>query len=605
MEGGTRVQVTATMQNGIDRVKKKLEIISTEIEENRFIYLASISSLVLAAVTIFWNFQRMGLSHWDEYYYVGTAAWDLDVYWGKFQAVEPPLFPFLLSIMFRVFGIRDYVAVATSGIMALGLCALTFWWARREYDLTTAIVSVLILASTSMFILYAKMALADMTLTFFFTATVFAYVEALKHNRKWIFLVAGLLLALTMGVKYNGFQPLLIILIFAPFFYLSAGRSKSHKRVSSYFRQVGHFLQNIWLSFKPTIVLALVYLAYLGKIFPPNLNDFKGLFLDFIPRVYSGWLLLSGLPGWSYFSSSSLRLFYSAGFYWTELIEFIGPLALALATLGVVGGLVKRKMNTILLVIWVCFVFIFFSSIANHYPRVILPLMIPLSILVAQGISPCTSAVICFIRALGVRVSNRKFKLRTSLTVCLVILIVLVQLYASIPAITNTHPGYREAAELLSGVLPNRVIFYRCQPVILVYTFNLGLYLVGAMSLLNQSSALVLDFIATISPDYPQIQARISHGMVLYARIKNDIPINMLDSTTFSGLDAWKSDLDRFSIRIYIQNASRPMPPSKPSFQFGALNAPHEINRLYLSDQSANSLRMWTGPRKAIGNVTF
>jgi hypothetical protein len=182
----------------------------TKFERNRFLFLASAVVFVFAATSIFWNFQRMGLSHWDEYYYVGTAAWAMNINWGRFQTVEPTLFPFLLSIMFRIFGLYDYVAVATSEVMAILLCVLTFWWTQREYDGSTAIVSVLILGSTSMFILYAKMALADMTLTFFFSATIFAYAYALKKRSNWAFLVAGMLLALTMSVKYNGFLPLAV-----------------------------------------------------------------------------------------------------------------------------------------------------------------------------------------------------------------------------------------------------------------------------------------------------------------------------------------------------------------------------------------------------------
>jgi len=69
----------------------------TKFERNRFLFLASAVAFAFAAASIFWNFQRMGLSHWDEYYYIGTAAWIMNIDWGRFQSVEPTLFPFLLA----------------------------------------------------------------------------------------------------------------------------------------------------------------------------------------------------------------------------------------------------------------------------------------------------------------------------------------------------------------------------------------------------------------------------------------------------------------------------------------------------------------------------
>jgi 4-amino-4-deoxy-L-arabinose transferase-like glycosyltransferase len=530
------------------------------IERSRFLILAGVASLIFAAVNVFWNFQRMGLSHWDEYYYIGTAAWAMNINWGRFQAVEPTLFPFLLSLMFRAFGLYDYVAVATSEVMAILLCALTFWWTQREYDFSTALVSVLVLASTSMFILFAKMALADMTLAFFFSATIFAYATAFRGRSNWAFLVAGFLLAFTMGVKYNGFLSLLVILIFIPFLYLSIFRGKaSFKNGNSYFLNVLSSVPKLLLSLVPPLVFALVFIAYLGNPFPPSVVDIMKLFGDhFIIRLMLGWRFLLGLQGWFYVSSSSLRPLYSAEFYGNVLLEFVGLFAILLSIVGIVCGLVKRQVNTILLVIWMGLVFIFFSSIANKYPRVMLPLIVPLSILAAQGILSCAAAITRFVHASVFRVTRKKW-FNPSVRVALVILVVILQVSASIPAVTNAHSGYREAAEFLAATVPNRVIFYRCQPVLLVYTNNLGLgsQTTAGIAMLNYSSAVVLDFIATLSPDYSQIQARISH-MTLSARINNDILINMLDSTKFDGLREWKSDPDHMSIRIYLENLTKP-----------------------------------------------
>jgi len=223
----------------------------------------------------------------------------------------------------------------------------------------------------------------------------------------------------------------------------------------------------------------------------------------------------------------------------------------------------KRKTITVMLVIWVGVIFIFFSSLPNTWPRVLLPLIVPLAILTSQGILSTATCIIRLAHAFGFRI-HRKIRLNIIIKVCFVILVVLVQLYTSIPgAITNVHSGYREAAEFLAATIPNRVIYYNCQPVLLVYTNSFGLasQMVGDIGLLNQSSAVVIDFIATLSPDYPKIQARISR-MTLAARISNDIPINMLDSTNFSGLRLFKADPDRMTIRIYLGSPTSRTPAS-------------------------------------------
>ncbi|HKM51645.1 MAG TPA: hypothetical protein VJZ75_10755 [Candidatus Bathyarchaeia archaeon] len=257
------------------------------------------------------------------------------------------------------------------------------------------------------------------------------------------------------------------------------------------------------------------------------------------------------------------QLLVSAGFYGNELVEFVGVIVLALAIVGVGSGLMKRKTITVMLVIWVGVIFIFFSSLPNTWPRVLLPLIVPLAILTSQGILSTATCIIRLAHAFGFRI-HRKIRLNIIIKVCFVILVVLVQLYTSIPgAITNVHSGYREAAEFLAATIPNRVIYYNCQPVLLVYTNSFGLasQMVGDIGLLNQSSAVVIDFIATLSPDYPKIQARISR-MTLAARISNDIPINMLDSTNFSGLRLFKADPDRMTIRIYLGSPTSRTPAS-------------------------------------------
>ncbi len=467
--------------------------------------------MIFAATTIFWNFQRMGLSHWDEYGIIGTAAWYMKVDWGFFQAWEPPFFPFLLSIMFRAFGLYDYVAVGFSELMALSLCILVFWWTRREYDFPTAIVSVLVLASIPMFIYYAKMALADMTFTLLFSATVFAYFDALRSRRSWMFLVAGLLLAAGMGVKYNGFQPLLVILIFIPF-YLSIFKPESSlDRDDSCFRRLLSFLPKLFLSVVPAFVSSLLFIAYLGGAFVPTVGGITSLSENFLSQFNIGLSYLAKVVSANKAGELHPELFVTAGFYGEVIAEYVGLPVIILGVIGAARGILERRVSTILLMIWVGFVFVFFSSLPGTWPRIILPLIPPLIILAGQGIISCEEAIARLLRVRTVRL-NRKVRLDASLKACFVIVLMLVNLYSSIPAITNAHSAYREAADFIAANVPN--------------------------------------------PYYARIEAHVSQ-MTLVAKFIDGPPtINMLDSVRFSGLRQLESNPDTMSIRIYFRSPS-------------------------------------------------
>ena len=548
-------------ENALNLLKGKLTVGVAEFERNRFLYAVGAAPFLLAIVTIFWNFQRMGLSHWDEYYFVETAAASLKVGWGSFWAYDPPLFPFLLSIMFRVFGLQDYVAVATSGLMALLLCILTFWWTKREYDFSTAIVSTLILASIAVFISYAKMALTDMTFTFFFSASIFAYMGSLRRRSNWAFLVAGLVLTCTFATKYNGFQPIIVILIFVPFSCLSIfeGKTAFRKKVNSYLRQVVGSLPGLWVSLAPVLLFSIVFLAFLGRPFAPSLLAFTSLARDFIPRLNDGLTFLVRAVYSTKPMVNSLQLLVNVEYYGYVLTEFVGLPALVLAVIGGVRGILKRQTNTILLIMWVGFVFIYFSSLPGYEaPRLILPLVVPLAILTGQGTLWCATTIVRFLQ--GFDSSLRQKRLGASLKAGFVIAVVLVNLYSSIPAITNTHSAYRQAAEFIIANVPSgELVWCRSQIVLWVYfnMFGKNVNISTDVSQISQAYAVVLDFVAAkSSPDYLRIQTQISQ-MTLAARIRNDAgTINMLDSwTPLSGFQQFESDPDRLSIRIYIQSS--------------------------------------------------
>lgn len=568
-------------------LRERVQRTAAKFQKNRFLYVVGVTPFILAAVTIFWNFPNMGLSHWDEYYWFETAAQMMNLSWGSFYLHETPLFPFLLSIMFRVFGLQDYVAVVTSGLMALLLCVLTFWWAKREYDFFTATVSVAVLASTALFISYAKIALTDMTFTFFFSASIFAYVEALKRKSTWGVLAAGLLLACALATKYTGFQSLLIVLIFVPFASLTILQKKVplRKRITSYLRQVAGSLTGVWVSLAPVLLLLILFLVFLGaptvvigyaNIFAPTFPTFTTLG-DFIPRLFRGVTVLESEFYQSKSTVLGLQFLVNPGYYGYVLTEFVGLPTLILALVGGVRGILKRQINTVLLIIWVAFVLVYFASLPGfEAPRLILPLIVPLAILSGLGTLWCATTIVRLLQGRGF--SLRRRRLSASLKAGFVIAVVLVNLYSSIPAIADTHSAYRQAMEFLVAKVPDlTLVWTRSLPVIYIYyyMFHPDFYIGNNITQISHAYAIVLDYEANeASPDYLLVQRQISQ-MTLAARIWNDAgEINMLDSwTPLSGLQQFAFNLDRMTIRIYLRTLTLSSSSSQ-SYSVAQLDTP-------------------------------
>jgi len=257
------------------------------------------------------------------------------------------------------------------------------------------------------------------------------------------------------------------------------------------------------------------------------------------------------------------------------IAEYVGVPFLILGIIGAASGILKRRTSTMFLIVWAGFVFVFFSSLPGTWPRVILPLTPPLAILEAQGIITCEKAVA---RLLSNRTMNFGWKMRfdVSLKACFVIVLVLVNLYCSIPAITNTHSAYREAADFIAANVPNgNFVFYVGQPVLLLYFHDLykfGKYavIVSDIGSMNASYAVVLDFLAKLSPYYPQIESHVAQ-MRLVANFTDATPtINMLDSMSFSRLHQLEPDPDLTNILIYFRSStklvnSQSNPPASPA----------------------------------------
>lgn len=104
----------------------------------------------------------------------------------NFHAVldKPIFFYWLIAIAYKLFGVSEWAARLPSALAALGSIALVYRFAQVYRGTWTALWSALILVSSVEFFALARIVIFDMTLTFFMTAALCAFYQAIHTEDK-------------------------------------------------------------------------------------------------------------------------------------------------------------------------------------------------------------------------------------------------------------------------------------------------------------------------------------------------------------------------------------------------------------------------------------
>jgi 4-amino-4-deoxy-L-arabinose transferase-like glycosyltransferase len=147
---------------------------------------------------------------------VATGEWLLPRVGGDLYADKPPLFFWIVGLLYSVTGSLG-VAVLLPGLLAsVGVLLLTYDLARRWWNREVAFAAGLGLLATVQFVWQARQGQIDATLCFFTTLGFYGLMRHLLQGPEWRWYVIGWLAAglgvLTKGV---GFLPLLVFLPYA------------------------------------------------------------------------------------------------------------------------------------------------------------------------------------------------------------------------------------------------------------------------------------------------------------------------------------------------------------------------------------------------------
>ena len=166
--------------------------------------------VVLCALTFFVGLGRPAITDSDEAFYAEAARemvaegdWVTPRYNGQTRFEKPVLYYWLAAVGYVVAGVGELTARVPSAVAGLLLALITYGGARRWYDDTTGVLAGAITATSFGYIAVARYALPDLVLACFITLATAAALIALvaprpagpDPGRRWWLVVAGVALA--------------------------------------------------------------------------------------------------------------------------------------------------------------------------------------------------------------------------------------------------------------------------------------------------------------------------------------------------------------------------------------------------------------------------
>ena len=144
-----------------------------------------LTSIVCTA--LFWNLGARSLADWDEAIYAQISKeifhsnqW-LTLHWGyKPWFHKPPLFMWLTTLAYYIFGVGEVGARAISAIAGTGLALLTYLLGKTLFDRAAGILAEVILSLSYVFVFFSRFGTTDIALTFLIYVSIFLYSQAIK-----------------------------------------------------------------------------------------------------------------------------------------------------------------------------------------------------------------------------------------------------------------------------------------------------------------------------------------------------------------------------------------------------------------------------------------
>ncbi|MGH7832499.1 MAG: phospholipid carrier-dependent glycosyltransferase [Candidatus Binatia bacterium] len=353
----------------LDRYSSRVLSVTTRWDEKRG-FLSGAIIVTFASVLFFHQLKAVPLFDVDEAVFAETTREMVEtgnlltpIYNYAPRYDKPILFYWLMASAFAVFGANEFAARFWPALAGCALVAMAFFFARAAAGLRCALLSALILVTSIEIVALSRLAITDMVLTFFITASLCSFYLAATQpagadSGRWAltgWAMAGLAV-LTKGPIGIVFP----ITIASLFIWLS-----------------GNY--RVWRALRPAAGLALFCLVVVPWYALESWIT-KGEFLEvfFLKHNIERYLSVnSGHKGpWYYYLVVIL-----AGFSpWSMFLP--ASIKSAWKRRGVGAWDDRRDNLPLFLLLWITVVLVFFSLARTKLPNYIAPLFPAMSLLV-------------------------------------------------------------------------------------------------------------------------------------------------------------------------------------------------------------------------------
>ncbi len=281
---------------------------------------------------------------------------------------KPPLIYWFAATSVKAFGINEWALRFWPAIFALFGCLATYLFGRRFYSRQTGIAASLILASSLLYYAHSRILILDMPVSVLLTGALFTFFAAVfekNKNRKRL-LLAGFFTLSAGALMTKGLLGIVlpggIILLWSLFY----KRSDALK-----------------LAFNPWGIFLFLGLALpwhiLASLRNPEFFDFYIIheqILRFLTTVHK-----RSQPFWFFIPIIFLGLFPWIAFLHKSLVE----------TYNTLKTKAETHLTDAFLVIWIVFIFLFFSASSSKLIPYIVPVFPAFALLLGRTVSKAWS----------------------------------------------------------------------------------------------------------------------------------------------------------------------------------------------------------------------
>jgi 4-amino-4-deoxy-L-arabinose transferase-like glycosyltransferase len=267
--------------------------------------------------------------------------------YGDFWYDKPPMYYWLVAASFKIFGQSEFAARFPSAVFAVGGALLLYFAGGTLLGRRAGLIAALVLTTSIEYFYLGKAAVTDMTLTFFLSASLMAFL----HERYYLAYASAALAVVTKGPVGILFPGAVIVI------YLVVTRNFARLKKMKIFTGLA--------------VFSCLALPWYAAMYYYHGMEFVETFLGFHNIIRFTQPEHPGRVFWYYYIPV-----LAVGFF--PWISFLAQAVMA----SFKESDNKKKQVLIFLVVWLAFIFAFFTVCQTKLVSYILPMYPPMALLV-------------------------------------------------------------------------------------------------------------------------------------------------------------------------------------------------------------------------------